>query len=248
MSLSKNQINLIKNLQHAEGRAETGLCIVEGAKLINELLQQFGDEIHLYALETKISQISIPQGNAANITFITEKESARISALKNPPGILATVPLPKFRKEAGFSEKILWLDGIRDPGNMGTLIRTAEWFGYGEIWSTSDCAETFAPKVIQAAMGSAFRVPVYSLSESSIKRIRQARRLSVFGASMDGEDCRHIKVTPPFALIIGNEGRGISKDAAALVNRKISIPRDLQSHFPESLNAAVAASILMFNL
>lgn len=248
MSLSKNQLNLIKSLHQAEGRKETGMCLAEGAKLVNELLDLFPDNLHIYAVPEMVAQLRLPSTHTSLLTIIGAKEMARISALKNPPGILATLPLPEFDEDPGTSGKILWLDGVRDPGNLGTLLRTSEWFGYGEVWITSDGADPLSPKVIQAAMGSAFRMPVFRFSIEAVKEICLHKPRCIFGADLKGENCRKIVVNEPFALLIGNEGRGISPMAAKFVTRKITIPRESHHAFPESLNAASAAAVLMFCL
>jgi TrmH family RNA methyltransferase len=248
MAISKNHLGLIRKLQHAKGRAESGLCVAEGAKLVNELLLLFPSALRLYVLDKCLPQLQFPPGAEPNLTMVTEAEMSRISALKNPPGILATLPIPRFNMESGSSDKILWLDGIRDPGNMGTLIRTAEWFGFGEIWCTSGCADPFAPKVIQSAMGSVFRMPVFQMDDQLIREKCADGTLSIYGASMDGDDCRQLKVQKPFVLLIGNEGKGISPTAGFFISRKIAVPRVGNSDFPESLNAANAAAVLMFRL
>ncbi|MEY4109740.1 MAG: hypothetical protein RLZZ46_94 [Bacteroidota bacterium] len=248
MKISKNQINLIRKLHQAKGRAEYKLCIAEGAKLVNELLLYFPDEITVYALPDCMQKLHIPGNKNHQLCSVDELELSKISALKNPPGILATIPIPIFSSEPGLSEKILWLDGIRDPGNMGTLIRTAEWFGFGEIWCTSGCVDPFSPKVIQSAMGSVFRLPAFSLNHEQLNRLCSKEGRIVFGADTDGEDCKKFDKVKRFSLLIGNEGQGISESVQPYITKKISVPKHLQSPFPESLNAASAASILMFSL
>jgi TrmH family RNA methyltransferase len=248
MPISKNQISRIKLLHQAKGRAESGYCIAEGQKLVTELAEMYAEDIEIYATDVWAGKWSLPEKAMEKLNLINMYEMEKISAMKNPAGILALVPIPHVKRRPGHPARVLWLDAIRDPGNMGTLIRTAEWFGFEEVWCSSGCADPFAPKVVQAAMGSVFRVAVFNMDEEMLQQALQFNKREVYGAFMDGENCQGIKKQESLALLIGNEGQGISPEAEALVTRRISIPRLSGTAYPESLNAAGAAAVLMYSL
>ncbi len=232
--LSKSHIKLITSLKQKKYRLQHNLFVVEGVKTIKELL---ASQLILHALYTTES-FNI---DAKNEILISESELKRISFLTTPNAALAVFKIPEAQpiKEDGL---ILALDTVRDPGNMGTIIRLCDWFGIKDLVCSKESVDCFNPKVIQATMGSITRV---NISYTDLNSFLEQTKLPVFGAFMNGETVYKAELPKEGVLIMGNEANGISKEIEALVNTKISIPRfgDLQA--TESLNVATATAILL---
>jgi TrmH family RNA methyltransferase len=232
--LSKSQIKLITSLQQKKYRDISGLFVAEGPKVINEFIDaQF--EVHsLYALENA----DIQQNNAE---IVSKEELKKISFLKNANSSLAVF---KISKEKNISEKglIVALDAIRDPGNLGTIIRLCDWFGVHQIICSKDTVDCYNPKVIQATMGSISRVNVVytDLSETIEKTT-----IPVYGACMEGSNVYRKELPQNAIIVLGNEGKGISEEIMNLLSEKITIPKFGNLQKTESLNVAMATSILL---
>ena len=232
--LSKSQIKLITSLKQKKYRLQYGLFVVEGVKTIKELLQS---ELELESLYTTDS-LNI---NAKQAEIISESELKRISFLKSPNKALALFKMPK-PQQINFNELIVVLDDVRDPGNLGTIIRLCDWFGIKDLVCSQETVDCFNPKVIQATMGSISRVNITYLDLSVfLKDIK----LPVFGAYMSGTSVYSNALPNKGILILGNEANGISNEIEPFVTHKISIPRfgDLQT--TESINVATAAAIFL---
>ncbi len=241
--LSKNEIKYIQSLKAKKQRLQERLFIAEGTKLVTELLfaKQFRP-VKVYAIE---SFFAANQTEIAGIEkeIISDEELLRISLLQHPQEALALVPitdLPFVPFEKG--KWSLLLDGIQDPGNLGTILRIADWFGLEHVYATNDTAEMYNPKVVQASMGSIFRVKMHYGNCSEWLRQTDA---PVYAADMNGTSIWQIGKAEPGVLIIGNEGKGISADISLAANQTISIPRLGNA---ESLNAGVATGILLSHL
>lgn len=232
--LSKNQIKLITSLKKKKYRQQHGFFVVEGVKTIKELLQS---HLVLHALYTTES-FNI---DAKNEILISETDLKRISFLTTPNTALAIfkIPLPKPLEKKGL---IVALDAVRDPGNLGTIIRLCDWFGVKDLVCSNEAVDCFNPKVIQATMGSITRV---NISYVNLVDFLKSINLPVFGAFMEGETVYKSKLPEQGVLVMGNEANGVSKEVEAVINEKISIPRfgDLQA--TESLNVATATAILL---
>lgn len=232
--LSKNKIKLITSLKHKKYRQQYGFFVVEGVKTIKELLQSHLELHALYTTET----FNI---GAKDEVLISEQELKRISFLTTPNKALAVFKIPE-PKSVKNDTLIVALDAVRDPGNLGTIIRLCDWFGVTNLVCSKETADCFSPKVIQATMGSITRVNV---SYIDLGFFLKATKLPVFGAFMDGKNVYKTKLPNKGILVMGNEANGVSKDIEALITEKISIPQFGDVQETESLNVATATAILL---
>jgi len=232
--LSKSQIKLITSLKQKKYRQQHGFFVVEGVKTITELLQSNLELQKLYAT----ASFNI---DAKDEVIISDSDLKRISFLTTPNKALAIFKIPE-PKPIDNSGLIVALDSIRDPGNLGTIIRLCDWFGVKELICSKETVDCFNPKVIQATMGSITRVNV---SYMDLVPFLGGIETPVFGAFMEGENVYHKTLSKTGVLVMGNEANGVSKEVEAVITEKISIPRfgDLQA--TESLNVATATAILL---
>ena len=238
--ITKNIIKQIASLRQQKFRKELGLFVVEGRKMTEELLRSDFETIGLYATEAFLSDYPA----FADAETVSEVQMQQTSGQDTPPGILAVVKIPKQGEIKITSRLVLALDGIANPGNMGTLIRTAEWFGIHEVVCSSDCVELWNPKVVQATMGSLFRVKVWETDLVTYLQKAKAESKAVYGALLEGENLFQIQAKPEGILVIGSESHGIRKEVLPCITHPITIPR-VGGSVTESLNAAVAGAILM---
>lgn len=231
--VSKSQIKLIRSLQQKKFREKTGLFVAEGPKIIADLI---GSGIEIHSLfSTEIST------HENQVHIITPDELKKISNLSTANTSLGLFRIPQYfsMPEKGL---IIALDAIRDPGNLGTIIRLCDWFGVKQVICSKDTVDCFNPKVVQATMGSIGRVQV--IYEDLVKYITKCT-LPVYGACMDGISI-YSKELPKDALVImGNEANGISEEIMNLVQEKITIPQFGEQMEAESLNVATATSIIL---
>lgn len=232
--LSKNQIKLITSLKQKKHRLSNGLFVVEGLKAIKELLKS---DLRLHQLYTT-ERLNI--SNKDQI-LISEAELKRISFLITPNIALAIFEIPKS-KAIHRNKFIVALDNVRDPGNLGTIIRLCDWFGVTDLVCSLETVDCFNPKVVQATMGSITRVNV---SYVDLLEFLKDTKIPVYGAFMQGESIYTATLPKNGVLVMGNEANGISKDVEALIHKKISIPRFGNLQATESLNVATATAILL---
>jgi TrmH family RNA methyltransferase len=234
--VSKNQIKLITGLQQKKYRKEHNLFFAEGIKVVRELLDSNFELYHLYTVDNIFG--NIPQDK---VTLITEAELNKISALATPNTCLAIFKIPQ---ELPLQDNglVVALDDLRDPGNLGTIIRLCDWFDIKQLVCSPQCVDIYNPKVVQATMGSIARVNVVY---TDLKQYLQATHLPVYGTFMDGENIYKTTLPENGVIVLGNEANGISAETEALVGHKIAIPRfgDLQQ--TESLNVSTAAAIIL---
>jgi TrmH family RNA methyltransferase len=246
--ISKAQIKHIRSLALGKFRRQHEQFVAEGHKVIEEMLLSGGFQYKIYVSEDQIEKISTVIRNAS-FQVISEREMKQISQLSTPPGVLAVVDLiPKdFVAEDLNDELSLVIDGIRDPGNLGTIIRSAEWFGVNKIFISPDTVDPYHPKVVQATMGSLFRVSIQETDLLSLVDTAQKNGIVVYGAVMDGENVYRTTLKDKSAfLVIGSESHGINPELRALIRRSISIPSYAKGNQKtESLNASVATAILL---
>ena len=241
--LTRNTLKQIKSLQQQKHRKELGLFVVEGRKMAEELLRSGFETVGLYATEAFL---------AANTAFasaetVSETQMQQMSGQDTPPGILAVVRIPKPKPLSNREPLVLALDGIANPGNMGTLLRTAEWFGINNVVCSPDCVELWNPKTIQATMGSVFRTNVaYTPLPDFLSEQRKARK-AVYGALLEGEDLFGMKGKAEGVLVVGSESHGIRSEVLPFITHPVTIPRAVGSA-TESLNAAVAGGIILAEL
>lgn len=234
--VSKSQIKLITSLQQKKFRQEHQLFIAEGVKVIQELLLSNFVLEHLFVTQELFLEV-----DSKLKTFISETELKRISCLSTPNNCLALfkIPMQKITKSSGF---IVALDDIRDPGNMGTIIRLCDWFGIEQIVCSEQTVDAYNPKVVQATMGSISRV---SITYTNLSKFLSKQSVEIFGTFMDGKNVYKESLPSEGILVLGNEANGISKDVEKLITSKLAIPRfgDLQK--AESLNVATATAIFL---
>jgi TrmH family RNA methyltransferase len=244
--LSKNKIKLIRSLDLKKYRLSSGLFVAEGKKLVFDLLRTKIEVSEIFC--TKATEAEMPLNNQdLEFTIVDKEDLTRISFLKTTPDIVAVFKIPQSSLE--WTEIIdditLVLDGVQDPGNMGTIVRLADWFGVRNIICSLDCADLFNPKVVQSTMGAFARVKVHYVSLPEFMNQAKQLEIPIYGTFMEGENLYKCDLTPNGLVVMGNEGNGISDQTASYVSRKISIPP-----FPsgvltsESLNVAMAASII----
>jgi len=237
--LSKSQISLLTSLQHKKFRREHGLFLVEGYKSIVEFVNsryQIHTIYHSPAVAPKLLKLS----QKINFQEISLNDLQKITALKTPPDAIAAVKLPQA---AGLSpvelknKFTLVLDGVQDPGNMGTIIRTADWFGFTDIICSDDTVDVYNPKVVQATMGSLARM---NISYTHLPEFLSTTNLPVFGALLNGQNIYKTEFYTEGLIVMGNEGNGIRPDTEQFITKAVTIPRIGGA---ESLNVAIATAI-----
>lgn len=234
--VSKNQIKLITSLQQKKYRKEHKLFFAEGRKVIQELIQSN------FQLEYLFSTSEIfPEINPNKVNLISESDLKKISALSTPNDCLAVFKMPE-PKSINASGLIVALDAIRDPGNLGTIIRLCDWFGISELVCSDETVDIYNPKVVQATMGSIARVNV---SYANLEKFIKESDLPVFGTFMDGDNIYKTDLPKEGIIVMGNEANGISATIENAVKNRLTIPRfgDLQQ--TESLNVATATAIIL---
>lgn len=238
--ISKAQVKLIQSLRQPQARKEHGLYVVEGVKMVDEVLASIHDIVAIYATSLWKSN------NSTGISFqtIEDWELEKISNLTTPNKVLALVKIPEEQPLGKpESELVLLLDQISDPGNMGTIIRTAEWFGIDRVIASHDSVDFWNPKVVQASMGSVFRMKLNVVAITDFLKLMSG--IPVYGTLFDGEELTKTNLTPYGVIVIGNESRGISKEVQAFVTRKLTIQAAATSA-SESLNASIANAIVCY--
>lgn len=239
--ITKNTIKTIASLRQQKFRNELGLFVVEGRKMTGELLQTDLEVVHLFATERFLSDNPTPFSQAE---MVNDMQMRQMSGQDTPPGILAVVRIPKAKPLNHSARFILALDGIANPGNMGTIIRTAEWFGIRDIVCSPDCVEIWNPKVIQATMGSIFRINIVETDLPDFLKAQSQQGKAIYGALLEGENLFGIKSPKTGIIVIGSESHGLRGDVLPCITHAVTIPRKNNSA-TESLNASVAAAIIM---
>ncbi|MES2776853.1 MAG: RNA methyltransferase [Bacteroidota bacterium] len=247
--LPKNELKYIQSLSQKKSRTEYGQFVAEGTKLVSELLtRKPGWVAKLYGTSDWWNSQTLQARNKFQRQFVEVApfELEKISNLQTPQDVLAVVQMPSLQFQnadsvSGEGEWLLVLDGIQDPGNMGTIIRTAHWFGVKQVICSPDCADVFQPKTVQASMGSIFDVAVYY--EDMIDFFT-ANQMPVYGALLKGASLNNIQPDTKGVIVIGNEGRGIRHDLIPFIDHPVTIPGIGDA---ESLNAGIAAGILLYS-
>lgn len=240
MAISNNEIKKVKSLQQKKFRDEYGLFIAEGEKMVKEAMSS----------GFCVEKVYYKSG-------IGDEAMGRISSLSSPSPALAVVRKPSdvfiedpaaLQDMSGAGGLYLALDGIRDPGNLGTIMRIADWFGIDAIFATKDTVDVYNPKVVQATMGAIFRVKIHYVDLPALSRVMLKSGGKVYGTFLDGENMYERPLETgkdrPVMIVIGNESEGISDEMAALVSDRLYIPPyPAGSPGSESLNAAIATAI-----
>lgn len=235
--ISKNQLKYIRQLEQKKYRRREGLFVAEGTKVVGDLLQRYRPEAVFATADWQAPAGITPQ-------LVTDDELRRISFLQHPQQVLALFPLPSVNSlpSSVNSELSLALDGVQDPGNLGTIIRIADWFGISTIICSEDTVDAWNPKVVQATMGSIARVNIIYNNLPEFLDTLPAD-FPVYGTFLDGENIYTQELTHEGLIIMGNEGNGISDAVRAKVNRRLLIPDFHQGETADSLNVAIATAI-----
>lgn len=234
--ISKNQVKYIHQLEQKKYRKREGLFVAEGTKVVGDLLKHHQPKV-LFATE----KWKAPTG--ITYTTVTDEELQRISFQQHPQQVIGLFPIPSQNTDISLSGTlILALDGVQDPGNLGTIIRIADWFGIETIICSEDTADAWNPKVIQATMGSIARVNI--IYKNLLELIDTLPPdFPVYGTLLDGENIYTQPLSKDGLIIMGNEGNGISEAVRAKVSQKLLIPDFHQGETADSLNVAIATAI-----
>ena len=230
--ITKNEIKRIKSLRNKKDRKEQQRFIAEGEKTVLDLLKAGWEYEQLYALD------SIPSYGG---TVISRKEMERISLLKSPSTVLGVFRMPS-NSEFSTAGRVVALDGVTDPGNLGTIIRLCDWFGISSLICSPNTVDCYNPKVVQATMGSLSNIScVYTNLVAFLKKSSKP----IYGTFMKGNSIYNTSIDPEGVLIMGSESHGISQEVEAIIQHKLTIPRFGSKNGAESLNVALAAAIIL---
>ena len=243
MPLTKADLSRLRSLQDKKHRETLGLFIVEGEKVVGELLAAKFPFTEIYATTGWVEGGGL-KAPGLKLVEVTPAEMARISHYPAPARVLAVGKIERESLRPGALDQgfTLALDGIQDPGNVGTLLRIADWFSFDRVLLSPDCADLFSQKVINASMGSIARVSVFT---APLSEALAGAKVPVLGCDLQGENVHALQPVRDAVVVLGSEGRGLSPAVSALVSRRITIPKYGAA---ESLNAAVAAAIVCDNL
>ena len=255
--ISKTRIRQIHGLERKKNRLEEGLFVAEGPKLVGELLgtaphtgeaspQHFSMEARYVAATEEWMARHKSLLRHAETDTVTPDELQRISLLQHPQDVVALFAIPHYEgrmADIAQRELTLALDGVQDPGNLGTIVRLADWFGIRHVFCSSDCADVFNPKATQATMGAIARVQLHYVD--LIAELSDLSEVPVYGTFLDGTNIYEQQLSHNGVIIMGNEGRGIKKETAALVSHRLLIPPyPADRTTVESLNVAIATAII----
>ena len=234
--LSKNQEKFIRSLGLKKNRKLESAFIIEGNKLIQEAIDSNQKIMNCFVSGKWLEKNEIE----TEYQEISEREMAKISSLKTPPGILAVLKMPEFKKELK-DDMILVLEDIKDPGNLGTIIRTAESFGIKKIICSDETVDVYNSKVVQASMGSIFRIKVsYQNLESYLED--NSSSYTVYGTHLQGDNIYEQELAKPAIIIMGSESHGLSESLSNRSNALIKVP---QAAGLESMNVSIATAVVL---
>lgn len=254
MVLTKNIIKELRGLEARKNRKESGTFLAEGSKVVCDLLGAFSCR-RLIATTPWLTKhhVNAALWMEAEMYEIKQQDMDRVSLLPSPPEVVAEFAIPKetYNKPEGLT---IMLDDVQDPGNVGTIIRTADWFGVHDIWCSMGTADCFSPKVVQSTMGALSRVRVhyFNNTEQKLQWLTEQRDngAQLLGTFMEGENLYTMnapKTDKPTILVMGNEGNGVTDEVADMITRRVTIPAFAQQHV-ESLNVGIATAICLSQL
>lgn len=241
MSLSKNKIKYIQSLKDKKHRNEHKTFVAEGNKMVAELLECMQCQI---LIGTKEFLNSVNRNNAEEVIEVSNEELARASFLKNPQQAIAVFYQPQYSERINIDDQLcIALDGIQDPGNLGTIVRLADWYGIKHVLCSTDTADIYNPKVVQATMGALARVNVHYVELADF--LGSNSHLPIYGTLLDGKNMYEQTITPNGIIVMGNEGNGIRPEIEKLIQKKLYIPNyPIGQETSESLNVAIATAII----
>lgn len=240
----KSEIQLVRSLAEKSTRNEMGLFVAEGEKFIRELL---GSDLRVRKIYLRDDVEAEDEFEGENVEWVSAKEMERLSQLKSANNSLALVEMPrhKLSLEALKGRLVIVLDGVQNPGNLGTIIRLADWFGVEDIVCSPTTADCFNPKVVQATMGAVLRVRVhYTPLEPLLERAKELE-IPIYGAYLEGENIYQSELSQDGFIVMGNEGQGVSQEVSRYISERLFIPPyPANRNGSESLNVAIATSII----
>lgn len=242
--LSKTKVKYIRSLELKKFRNENNVFVAEGNKLVADMLPAFECELLIAKPSWMATQGDIP---AKELLVAEEDDIRKASFLKNPQDVLAIFKRPNWDITEITPEKelVLALDGIQDPGNLGTIIRLADWFGISHIVCSKDTADVFSPKTVQATMGALAHVKIHYTDLETFLQAQSAQAIPLYGTFLGGENLYEKTLSGNGILIMGNEGNGIRPAIEAFVNEKLYIPNYPEGRdTSESLNVAIATAVV----
>ncbi len=234
MNLSKNQIKMIQSLQRKKGRAQTGLFLAEGIKVVQELLNSSFDLQALYVTEANADGF-----DRDSCEIISDEAFKKISVLKTPSGVLGVFKLAPI-KGLQMDGLVVALDAINDPGNLGTIIRLCDWFGVKQLLCSENTVDCYNSKVVQSTMGSLSRVQINYVN---LKEVLEKTAIPKYVADLDGQNLYETALPKKGVVILGNESNGVSDALKKMEATSLTIPRFGSK--TESLNVATATAILL---
>jgi TrmH family RNA methyltransferase len=238
MSISKNEIKLIRSLQQKKFRMQEELFVVEGKKAVEEALKLSGTVVKVFTTDGEFSE-------GMKVPLIHPRDMEQISSLTNAPGYLAVLKQSMKSLTMLKGETFCVANSISDPGNLGTLIRTCEWFGVEALLLDEHCVDPFNPKVVQATMGSILRLPIVMTSGQEIIQFCKSNTIPVLAADLNGIPIQEFHAPEKWALVVGSESHGVSNEFVHAAQERLTIPAIGEA---ESLNAAIAAGIALYAL
>ena len=243
--LSKAKIKFIHSLELKKNRRQEGVFVAEGPKVVGDLLEMMRPTFLIATSEWMNANRDLQTDEWLEVT---DEELAKASFLKHPQQVLATFPIPpslhEVSPEVDTNQLSLMLDGVQDPGNLGTIIRIADWFGINDVYCSQDTADVFNPKVVQATMGSIARVRVHYVDLPELLS-HLPEDYPIYGTLLDGENIYETRLQPHGAIIMGNEGKGLSTAIIQRLTHRILIPNYPPNRpTADSLNVAVATAIV----
>ncbi|MFA6400566.1 MAG: RNA methyltransferase [Salinivirgaceae bacterium] len=244
--LSINQIKFIKSLEHKKYRKTHQCFVVEGEKIVLELMHSSFEIIDVFAIQPFIHNYCKGNNYSFKINEITDSDLNKISFLQTPNQVLAVARLPMLKPiELSQTELMLALDNIQDPGNLGTIIRTAGWFGISQLFCSPETVDAFNPKVVQATMGAIFRIQIIYNPLPEIIQKAKANRIPIFGTVLSGKNIYSHKLPKNALIVMGNESKGISDELRTQLDTEILIPSFPENSITmESLNVSVATALV----
>ncbi|MFZ6663239.1 TrmH family RNA methyltransferase [Peijinzhouia sedimentorum] len=241
--ISKNLLKLANSLQLKKYRTQEQSFLIEGGKSVQELLNSHFKITHLFVTDVFAQQFEKQiSENPAELHLCNEKDLEKIGTFKTNNAAVAIAKIPANEKFEIKNEWVLALDDIRDPGNLGTIIRIADWYGITKILCSSNTVDVYNPKVINSSMGSFLRVKLFY---TDLAVYLNQLNIPILGAFLDGENAHKINYPNAGVLVIGNESEGISREVAKFISQKVNIPRFGGA---ESLNAGIATAVLLDNI
>jgi len=239
--ITKGQAKFYQSLHHKKYRKEHGFFLVEGKKIVSDVFQyDWPCEVVLMTKEhEEFFNFNFPNHQHL-FEVLEENDLKKLSQLNTSPGVIAVLKNKDTKPADSFKGFVLGLDGIKDPGNLGTIIRSAEWFGFEAIYLVNECVEWTNAKVLQASMGSFIHIPII---ESDIIRISEMKNFTHYAFEMEGKNAFEVKFQKPAMLWFGSESHGLSNELKNLKPEKVTIPKSVSNSKTESLNVATAVAI-----